>query len=62
MKWTKDKPTVPGWYWYQHKSSVIRIGEVFIATRGRSKGKLLLEGFSMIGDYKWAGPIAEPEE
>lgn len=17
MKWTKDKPTVPGWYWYR---------------------------------------------
>ena len=61
MKWTKERPTESGWYWFRdttfgvtsvlevkiHRDKSIRIGPCYDGeiTRG-----------------EWAGPIPEPEE
>lgn len=68
MKWTTDKPTDPGWYWFQHWYT----GEPLIAwidypilLSGDGQPPLLKANGKYIEDIsngKWAGPIPEPEE
>lgn len=62
MKWTKEKPTQPGWYWWRDKysSDIVHVTE--------DSGMLVVKlGFD-IEDFiidlsgEWAGPICPPEE
>lgn len=60
MKWTKEKPTVPGWYWkreitWDHLNSSI----VYIRLYA---GKLCIENWQIPDDAEWAGPLSEPKE
>jgi len=67
MKWTKEPPTKPGWYWVKGKYDRWPI-EI---SRNRN-GDLSVncnEGDYSIPEYKsmrrielWSGPIPEPEE
>ncbi len=61
LKWTKDKPTKPGWYWRELTGLDVHckrhIIEICVDPRsGR------LTGNTTIGSFKWAGPIEIPEE
>lgn len=74
MKWTKEKPTVKGWYWHKNHNERAKVVEVFkFKPRGQCDDKIL--GFDYLRDYggtkgelvssntgMWAGPIPEPRE
>jgi hypothetical protein len=59
MKWTSEKPTVPGWYWYRMKvaqgwhQDICKVYQVNIDTYDDVPHDETLQ---------MAGPIPEPEE
>jgi len=64
LRWTREKPTVPEFYWYKSDGGVLEIGMTF-EVHGKSyvhfageEDAHLLE----LVDGWWAGPIPEPEE
>ena len=63
LKWTKDKPTAPGFYWIQNEQAV-SVVEVWRGPRGELvvlyPGDEVEKGFLEIPDVEWAGPIPEP--
>lgn len=66
LVWTKEPPTVPGWYWYQRYFSRPRI--VQIMYRGLDTDRLTAsfagnEEDEWVEDMvgRWAGPISMPE-
>lgn len=61
MVWTKEKPTVPGWYWLRkHGTGVVEIREGLCSVMVEGDGYSgRIEEFH---DFVWAGPIPEPEE
>lgn len=67
LVWTKEPPTVPGWYW---KRAIGREDTCTMAWIRVSFGDKNLRCKSMFGDrqltrfkgFEWAGPIPIPEE
>jgi hypothetical protein len=61
MRWTTEKPTVPGWYWWRKTATArARIVDVLSDREG-----LYAEGWKMMAmtwNGEWAGPILPPEE
>lgn len=62
-KWTKERPTKPGWYWQrigQHNDQIVHItsagGDLWAWHRGCERPVAL----NFI-DAEWSGPIPEPE-
>lgn len=65
MKWTKDQPTKPGWYWIRNAGQRKEyIGEERRVVCVRDYvGKLCIENWEIPDkDTEWAGPVPEPEE
>ena len=67
LVWTKERPTVPGWYWYQCCFSRPRIAQIMY--RGLDTDRLTAsfagnEEDEWVEDMvvRWAGPIPMPEE
>ncbi len=66
MKWTKERPTKPGWYWVHlvgHKNPVVL--DLVISDLFKRSGALIdYAGRSLSHQYyrraKWSGPIQEP--
>ncbi len=66
MKWTTEKPTDPGWYWYHPEFTETPL-IVLVSIRGKSvtferAGFSMLYKISKEGTGKWAGPIPVPED
>jgi hypothetical protein len=63
MTWTKDKPTVPGWYWYRNPH-----GFVWVENIDEKDGELCAVSTAgvmyLVENYpgEWAGPLPLPEE
>jgi hypothetical protein len=67
MKWTKNTPTVPGWYWFREKSAERAL---VLDVQPLSTGKLaIMAELNRLGaDYilveelngEWAGPLIPP--
>jgi hypothetical protein len=59
--WTREKPTVPGWYWWRrrvgHKAFVVYLEEHDGAMMEYSQGR-----YFTLENGEWAGPLAEPKE
>lgn len=69
MKWTDEKPTVPGWYWQRFgtsKNDPISIRHVFISDELYPGTPCFLMYMKIcpvdIVQGQWAGPIPEPED
>ena len=64
-KWTKDKPTEPGFCWVQNEQA-ISVVEVWRGPRGELvvlyPGDEVEKGFVEIPDVEWAGPLTAPKE
>lgn len=62
MKWTKNKPTEPGWYWVEDRygTDIVYIKQVddefYIWCEENS------DIYPLSEDAEWAGPIPEPED
>ena len=52
--WTKERPTVPGWYWWKRKFHELSIHQV-------SKGDYFI-WVPKNDPGEWAGPIQPPQE
>lgn len=65
LVWTKEPPTVPGWYWHrmigsQQSSTMAYVGGREGNLRCKSIwGDRYLTRFK---DFEWAGPLLRPEE
>lgn len=63
LKWTREKPTEPGWYWHcKYMPSIVRVvkpssGRMFYYISGYPDQYDVLND-----DGEWAGPIQKPEE
>ena len=64
LRWTKEPPTEPGWYWNRSKKyktkSVVQVFEQFGKLYMFYPGSEVEEELST--DDEWAGPIQEPVE
>lgn len=66
LRWTKDKPTEPGFYFFLKDS---RFGVVIVGIDGKDLYAVFDGTYWPIDEFghgaaamKWAGPIPEPEE
>lgn len=70
MKWTNEKPTVPGWYWVQIDKS---LPPIIVAVDKHEDGAHNCKMFALFVDSlkmedvddmpcQWSGPIQPPEE
>jgi len=62
MKWTTDKPTVGGWYFWRQASKVkdpFKWRPIFIEDRAVWVNQTQM---SPPLDGEWSGPIPEPED
>lgn len=63
LKWTKKRPTKPGWYWLGGDGCLPAIHEIFEAPS--HGGRLRVSRFAWLDELKkcteFAGPIPEPE-
>ena len=65
MKWTKERPTKPGWYWMRagcdYPRSVVQVYEMSGELRYTDLD-LNESRFIVTSDKEWAGPVVEPDE
>lgn len=72
MEWTTEKPSNPGWYWYQQDSE---FPECLLLYKHHDDGLCVVTGTNVhtVDDFhalmmeeehdiRWAGPIPEPTE
>ena len=64
MKWTSEKPTKPGWYWWRNlhysEENTQRIVELRIYDGEIAIGNSTLRGFTRFETGQWAGPLVPP--
>ena len=56
LTWTKEKPTVNGWYWYRSQAYGKVIGKVYNGRVHWNRDSSRIA--RLVGE--WAGPIREP--
>jgi len=65
-RWTKEKPTKPGWYWHRMPFLNDAKHAVQVFLRDGKYHAILSVGIVPIGPSfegsEWAGPISEPTE
>jgi hypothetical protein len=67
LVWTKDKPTVPGWYWWRRNGDA-QILEVSVGGGRNDRCRLWVrrgdEAAIRVDDLNgdWAGPLDPPKE
>jgi len=60
MRWTTEKPSATGWYWYHVRGTIPQIAKlVWLGSALYVVHHGLLERFPA---DRWAGPIPEPNE
>lgn len=59
MKWRKQKPNKPGWYWMKRRvfGEESEVSVVKVRIYGK---KLCIQNWELPNDCLWAGPIREP--
>lgn len=71
MKWTTEKPTKEGWYWYrQYRNNGIRKGSFYPPRIAEVEAGLMIWEFMTEDAYtnvidlngQWSGPIQPPQE
>lgn len=63
MKWTTERPTKPGWYWWRR---IVPGWDAYKRPRcinvAPGPEGVYLQQWSIAEGAEWAGPIPEPEE
>ena len=64
MKWTKERPTVSGWYWLRSSFDEAYVHHVNINEMPPPEGPFDAKEWMYTGSVhvEWAGPIPEPED
>jgi hypothetical protein len=65
LTWSTDKPTTPGFYWYQAPGQRARVVEVVY--HSETNGLYITETGAVVNElqedeYRWAGPLVQPSE
>ncbi len=65
LRWSAEKPTVPGWYWWRNKTpnggyitDMLEVGEQLTVYNDQTHKSHSVDEFQ----GEWAGPIPEPGE
>lgn len=64
MKWTDERPTKPGWYWWRSDTRTLMVVcYVEMSERDGCVSFAYGERYRLLSEMKgqWAGPIMEPE-
>lgn len=67
LKWTKEKPTEPGWYWYKGHAPGFKLEAPWIVLIESEAGELAarwpVNGYRYVDHMKgeWCGPLEVPE-
>jgi len=63
MKYTKEIPTKPGWYWVRYRGALIN-GKIYNLYKFGNGLSFTREGerWPVNHRFEYAGPIEEPEE
>lgn len=64
LTWTTDRPTAPGWYWWQGPYSGPEVVRLWQTGKGQSlicerTGHVAGHPVPLVG--RWAGPLTPPE-
>ena len=68
LRWTREKPTEEGWYWYRDKvtepimSLITTLDHKLVMNAYRRYQNALIDRLDGEYDEEWAGPIPEPED
>lgn len=76
QRWSKEKPTVPGWYWWrcwnQHGVAIVHEPDPIrpwhtsdrsqAVTLFNSKGRLTSTRMNRMADGEWCGPLVPPAD
>lgn len=71
LRWTKEPPKDPGWYWHEENHGGKHPAHVFRVVTSTKETGIYVRFFGQPADVihkidhisgKWAGPIPEPEE
>ena len=63
MKWTKEKPTQPGMYWYRKPSPYKKKGKGYAAVCEVMRMDIENPDAAFLPDTEWSsGPISEPKD
>ena len=62
MKWTKDSPVEPGWYWWRVKRDDAEVIRVVTHDAGLRLQSEFYNDLVTKCAGEWAGPIPEPQE
>lgn len=71
LRWTKEPPKDPGWYWHEENHEGKHPAHVFRVVTSTKETGIYVRFFGQPADVihkidhisgKWAGPIPEPEE
>jgi hypothetical protein len=66
LTWTREKPTVPGWYWWRGnkqdfaQTTYVQFSEAGNGCVSFTEGQRYKPLREVCGE--WAGPLAEPKE
>lgn len=72
LKWTTDKPTQVGWYWYRHDTikSILVVGNVngqigvlasLLSDPATSRANVINISILQYPPGEWAGPLEAPQ-
>lgn len=67
-RWTKEKPTVPGWYWAWHPTpwdAPAFPPQIVEIRRGTLPDKFVVQGHMVAwppAGWEWCGPLAPPSD
>lgn len=68
LRWTREKPTQEGWYWYRDKvtepimSLITTLDHQLVMNAYRRYQNAFIDRLDGEYDEEWAGPIPEPED
>ena len=65
MKWTKEQPKTPGWYWLKNKTNKYGTPEIVLVRDYAGElaiGNATLKGWERIKEEEWSGPIPMPDD
>ncbi len=62
MKWTTDKPSTEGWYWWRYdKTGPADIHYLSHDGNGLTELDCMGKRHSLVDDGEWAGPLEPPQ-
>lgn len=66
QRWSRDRPSRPGWYWFrntdlvdEHEPRIVYLRDY---VRGLAVGNCHIDGFTRYEEGEWCGPLEPPHD